>query len=759
MIRRTWHSTLLLTLAAAFCCLGAAQTYPESFAGVYYREDFEEKQDSLALMPFVDKNTGGVSRRSTARIVTAADKVPLPKGGHALGISGENKWNGARITLPKGIPLNREVLLKCDFWTSGAANTIGLGVAAAGVPMTHHKVGPAAVKCHGKWSRAVWRLNDYFPEYMYKDPEKLIATAFRFVQRVSGGHEKPNGGGDWHQLVVDNVVIASGDGAGSIRRIMDELGGYRSYAGSQNYVIPGLKDVAVWHAPSTVKVFERRPLPKQRGSRVRISCARNEYESFQLVLRSPAPLRDMSVAVTHLTGPGGACIPSDRVRWHPVAYLPIRSRYFGIACDQRWPGPLSWNRSFSCQANVNQPVWFTVHVPKETPPGEYTGAINLTRAGMSLGRVPVTVNVWDFDFPDRVAFRTNVQVWTAFPNPWDSRRMREGRDESARLLAMYRMVDANNVIRYTRPLLKELVQDYQINTIKLPFCGGHGGGARRKVRKFSGHAPYSKEYETGFAEFIRRRSAPLKALGAWDRCFLYVWDEPWGDFDTVKMIQYIARLSKKQFPDLQTLVAAPYYKELEDCVDIFLAGYSASKKRREALAKGKQFWWWANSNTYLDMPGIDARMAWGLESVRKRISGAYAWGIFVLKQGSRKILNAPEDPKWPYTDPWRACARANYAAMVIWPGGRPESTPRRLVPSIILEQLRDGIEDYEYVAMLRNKARQLEAQGRPAEAKRAKALLARCDAFYRDPQGLRTDFSAVDGLAALRSEIAGMLAR
>ena len=755
-----WCARGLLAAVLVFSAVGtlaakkSAAPYPPDYTGVCFEQDFEAVPESEHWRYLSDTD-----ERSTIRVVTAADGVPLREGGHALSIEGENKWNAATITLPRPIPLTHEVFLRCVFWTSGTADTIGVNVAADSKPSTHHKLGPASVQRHGDgWGVALWRLNDYFPRQQYRDPESSVVTGIRFVQRVSGGHEKPDGG-DFHQLVVDDLLITSGRGVDLIRTSLVELGEPHVYDGAQCFQVGEFAAVNVWHAPSVVKVREEQAVPERRSAAVAVSAARNESESFQLVFRSSEPMHGLTIVPGELRGPDGACIPATAVRWHPVFYLPIRARYFGVACDQRWPGPLSWNRQFSLRSGINQLIWFTVHVPKGIQAGQYRGGVSVRQNDRSLVDIPVQFDVWDFDFPDRVTFRTNIQVWNNVPNPWDKRTKWEGMEDAARLLAMYHMSDASTFPRYPKALQEELVARYGVNTVKLPFCGGHQGGVNKKVTKLKGHGARTAEYEAAFSEFINTRAERLKSLGVWPDCFLYVWDEPWGDFEVVELIQYIARLSKVHFADLKTLVAAPYYPEFDDCIDIFLAGYTEPGTRNAALAKGKSFWWWANSETYIDLPGIDARMGFGFKSIKQGISGAYAWGVFVLRQNSRKVSVDPPDPDWPHTDPWQMCVRANYAADVIWPGGRAESEPERLVPSVALELLRDGIEDYEYYMML--KVRLADAAGREdgQALARLRALIERCERLYEAPCGVRSDFGLVDRLAGLRAEIAGELLR
>ena len=78
--------------------------------------------------------------------------------------------------------------------------------------------------------------------------------------------------------------------------------------------------------------------------------------------------------------------------------------------------------------------------------------------------------------------------------------------------------------------------------------------------------------------------------------------------------------------------------------------------------------------------------------------------------------------------------------------GTALSKDPRTVPGISLEQNRDGIEDYEYVVMLRR-----------LPGDKPKELAARCEQFHKELVGPRTDFSAIDKLRDLRREVVRML--
>ncbi|MCX7827522.1 MAG: hypothetical protein N2689_18490, partial [Verrucomicrobiae bacterium] len=84
-------------------------------------------------------------------------------------------------------------------------------------------------------------------------------------------------------------------------------------------------DVGVWWCESARKISRSRPLPAERGGRIRISAARNERESFQLVVHPQKAMTNVCVSVTDLRGPGGARIPSQNIAVSRVGYVRVES--------------------------------------------------------------------------------------------------------------------------------------------------------------------------------------------------------------------------------------------------------------------------------------------------------------------------------------------------------------------------------------------------------------------------------------------------
>src|SRR2546425_9286253 len=68
----------------------------------------------------------------------------------------------------------------------------------------------------------------------------------------------------------------------------------------------------VWTETETRHVL--RDDPPGTGHTVKIAAARNEWESFQILVRAEVPIKGVNVQPGDLKGPGGAVLPAARAR-------------------------------------------------------------------------------------------------------------------------------------------------------------------------------------------------------------------------------------------------------------------------------------------------------------------------------------------------------------------------------------------------------------------------------------------------------------
>src|SRR6266702_216759 len=75
---------------------------------------------------------------------------------------------------------------------------------------------------------------------------------------------------------------------------------------------PAAADWRVWTETETRHVL--REDPPGTGHTVKIAAARNEWESFQILVRAEVPIKGVNVRPGDLKGPGGAVVPAAGAR-------------------------------------------------------------------------------------------------------------------------------------------------------------------------------------------------------------------------------------------------------------------------------------------------------------------------------------------------------------------------------------------------------------------------------------------------------------
>jgi hypothetical protein len=154
-------------------------------------------------------------------------------------------------------------------------------------------------------------------------------------------------------------------------------------------------------------------------SHASIFAARNEFESFQVVVMAPsAPLRGLRAAFSvPLTGPNGAVIPSKNVTVYREAYYNVRTPSDLEGAVGRWPDPLipavdpllgQTRNAFPVDVPMgeNRTLWVDVQVPQNAVAGEYRGTLKLTAEGLSMD-VPVALKVLNFTLPSTTTLKSS----------------------------------------------------------------------------------------------------------------------------------------------------------------------------------------------------------------------------------------------------------------------------------------------------------------------------------------------------------------
>jgi hypothetical protein len=189
--------------------------------------------------------------------------------------------------------------------------------------------------------------------------------------------------------------------------------------------LPARAAPTVWVAPSLVKV---RPTDAAGTvTQTTLSAAIGETESFQIIVQAPSTdaLTNVNVTAPDLGGPtstlyrehylyltrGSADWSSNRNRplgagYWPDGLVPFLDPNTGLPIT----GGTIGGAPFSVAAGQNQPVWVDVYVPRTTAPGTYTGAYTVT-SDQGEAAVSLTLRVWHFSLPVQPALRSCFLYW------------------------------------------------------------------------------------------------------------------------------------------------------------------------------------------------------------------------------------------------------------------------------------------------------------------------------------------------------------
>jgi hypothetical protein len=215
------------------------------------------------------------------------------------------------------------------------------------------------------------------------------------------------------QLVLAISSVSFAQDAAQVDPFHRTQGGY-------GYLIRADETCAVWWAEGAYKVLRDTPLPVQEKGRVAMWSAKNEYESFIVVLNPKTRMEDFRIALPELKDSRGRRMGQTDITIRKVEYVKVSKPTDSYGFTGHWPDPVPvYERPDTLYPGENQPFWVTVKVPESTDAGDYTGELRLS-SGLWRLAVPVTVHVWDFSLPKtpsmRSGFGLNLGMIKAYEN-------------------------------------------------------------------------------------------------------------------------------------------------------------------------------------------------------------------------------------------------------------------------------------------------------------------------------------------------------
>jgi len=502
---------------------------------------------------------------------------------------------------------------------------------------------------------------------------------------------------------------------------------------------------------SLTKVFPDGEAP-EGAAEARIEACRNESEAFQIALLPLAKeVVRLSVRAGDLVG-AASTLPATCVSVRLVGNVPAADHLTPGAQKRLWPDiltpALAGTETIELRPDATRALWVSVHVPADTVPGEYRGAIALSDEAGAVVETPLRLFVHHpvlpapgdyhlslgfWQAPRRIAEQYGLELWSR--DHWETLRayladlaahgqklatvtrdMFEWRmDEGGQPAFRYTVFD-----RYVE-LCREVGIDEGIEYYSM-FAGG--GDTTLTWADAQGNTltetanPGDERFDALWTAFLTDFARHLEEKGWLENAFVCPTDEP-RDAENAPTLQRFARCAElvhAAHPALETTVAldsldsarrlAPHidrmvFKLRDDVYDRELA---AAKRAEGGRVEAYICCHPDRPNTFITSPNLDSRVI-GWLLFREELGGLLRWSY----------------ERWPPDPMGRPEGDGRYAAgdlFIVYPGQerRPYASPR-------WEIVRDGFEDYEMLHRLREAIAEARSAGQAADADQAQTAL------------------------------------
>ena len=470
---------------------------------------------------------------------------------------------------------------------------------------------------------------------------------------------------------------------------------------------------AVWTETSMRRVMPTALPPELKGApKAEIGLAANEHESFQVaVLAGPgAPLDEVLVGCSDLVGKKGAVIPKEQVAWHQVGYVQVRELVQHPAMPHTtpgwWPDALLPVAQFDVAAGFAQAVWVTVHAPAGTTAGDYSGTLTIRPMNADPLKVAVRTKVYGFELPVQGHMKTAFALMDGFLERVYGKPLPRAIRQAYGDYVLRHRLNPDDISRTAVPALDDLLhfRGRGLNTFNVLNMVEERG--TRPWVCWSPAETYTPEFKQGLIERLDPYVAALRGHGLSKTAYIYTFDERGEDF--YPLIRDYFGMVKKRFPEIHTLTTAKVPQDPAALADLnvdwacpltSVYDFDAAERCRAA---GRQVWAYVcmgprypYANILIDHPLIEARVLWW-QAYQQKMDGLLYWGLNIW---DRPNNDAPIDvTRGPLLE-WDVATGGDYE-WLLGDGRLLYAGKDGPIGSIRLANIRDGLEDYEYLYRL-----------------------------------------------------------
>ncbi|MEL6927020.1 MAG: DUF4091 domain-containing protein [Cyanobacteria bacterium J06600_6] len=429
---------------------------------------------------------------------------------------------------------------------------------------------------------------------------------------------------------------------------------------------------------------------------IHLYAARGEYESFQIAIKANQPdLAIANVKISPLIGNGSKINPDNVTLYRehyvnitkpsPSSIKHIVSKVKSLGAGWYPDGLIPFvdpetkadlvNAEidavpFKIQPGRDQVIWLDIFVPRDAAAGDYQGTYSVVSNDETItGQILLTV--WNFELPLKPSLQSSFLSW-------------EQNDRGTLVeLLKHRVMPAAKINPQDE---RELIDRWGLSSLRLPFWSG----ANYHNCSMS-PAPSTAEVREAGLEHQLDLMLYAYPTDEIDGCNGQL-DKPFREWAT--------NIKQAGVPHLAAMVPEEQFYDVVDIWAVNPERYTAAgKKIVDVLKRGKKIWFYTffsprdNSPTWLiDFAPINHRVAQGFINQRLGITGLLYWRVDTWTEDPWRNVDTNANLELPEHYPGEG--------MLIYPG--KQVGIKGSVASMRLKWIRDGVEDYEYIEILKN---------------------------------------------------------
>ncbi len=473
------------------------------------------------------------------------------------------------------------------------------------------------------------------------------------------------------------------------------------------------------------------------------SCATNEWATLPIMIRGKQNEKvSLELAAEDFVTDKGVRFAAENLGFFTSSWYEVKDALHASGVVGDVPDALSPISAVSVGPADNAVLWLRVKVPSEQEEGIYSGRIQLKSGKTTLAALPVALQVFNFSLPERRSLPVWTPVWE-----WEMNKV-YGTQKAEELMPAYlkNLYEHRGGMWATYPQFRfkeesdeldsfawqQLESDLDLffNKLKMPFAVCRifriGGGHRLVGTPFGAiEEMFSELWEARYRKLAILMRDYEEKKGMKGRLIYELYDEPY-DEDNANVLR-CAEILHSAYPEMKVTFwsGRGFVPALEQEINCWTVSDTSliPALARKLQRQGKDVWVYNPVEyTGLSMPmGAPRLLFWKLWQLQ--LDGLFFWNISSWKE-------------WGGT-----YSRPNRDSTLVYPG---DDGP---INTVRWEAFRDGLQDYEYLSLLKNNVSLLPT----AKRNKAESLLAEI------AQGDFADFDTIPKLNQWRAEIGALL--